>query len=54
MKSKPDGRKLRRFKSVSTRASYVVVDIDATSRFGMKMRIEIVGGNRKVANVSCL
>ena len=54
MKSKPDGRKLRRFKSVSTRASYVVADIDATSSFGMKMRIEKVGGNKKGVTVSCL
>ena len=55
MKSKPDGRKLRIFKSVSTRASYVVADIlDATSSFETKMRIEKVGGNRKGAIVSCL
>ena len=54
MKSKPDGGKLRRFKSVSTRASYVVADIDATSSFGTKMRIEKVGGNRKEVTVSCL
>ena len=54
LKSKPDGRKLRRFKSVGTRASYVVADIDATSSFGTKMRIEKVGGNRKGVTVSCL
>ena len=54
MRSKPDGRKLRRFKSVGTRASYVVADIDATSSFGTKMRIEIVGGKRKWVTVSCL
>ena len=44
----------QRFKSVGTRASYVVADIDATSSFGTKMRIEIVGGNRKGVTVSCL
>ena len=49
LKSKPDGGKLRRFKSVVTRASYVVVDIDATSSFGTKIRIEKVGGNRKLS-----
>ena len=54
MKSKPDGRKLRRFKSVATRASYVVADIDATSSFGTKMRIEKVEGKRKGVTVSCL
>ena len=54
MKSKPDGRKLRRFKSVGTRASYVVADIDATSNFGTKMMIEKGGGNRKEATASCL
>ena len=54
MKSKPDGRKLIRFKSLGTRASYVVADIDATSSFGTKMRIEKVGGNRKGVTVSCL
>ena len=43
MKSKPDGRKLRRFKSVGTRASYVFADIDATSSFGTNLRIEKVG-----------
>ena len=52
LKSKPDGGKLRRFKSVDTRASYVVADIDATSSFGTKMRIEKVGGNRKGVTVS--
>ena len=36
------------------RASEVVGDIDATSSFGAKMRIEKVGGNIKVATVSCL
>ena len=51
---KPDGGKLRRFKSVSKRASCVVADIDATSSFGTKMRIEKVGGKRKGANVSWL
>ena len=54
LKSKPDGGKLRRFKSVGTRASYVVADIDATSSLGAKMRIEIVRGNRKEATPSCL
>ena len=54
LKSKPDGGKLRRFKSVGTRASEVIVDIDASSSFGTKMRIEIVGGNRKGLTVSCL
>ena len=58
MKSKPDGRKFRRFKSVGTRASYVVADKDATSSFGTKMRIENVGGNRKgllsVASDTCV
>ena len=54
LKSKPDGGKLRRFKSVSKRASCVVADIDATSSFGTKMRIEIVGGNRKGVTVSYL
>ena len=42
MKSKPDGRKFRRFKEVGTRARYVVAYIDATSSFETKMRIEIV------------
>ena len=54
LESKPDGGKLRRFKSMGTRASYVVVDIDTTSSFGTKMRIEKVGGNRKGVNVSYL
>ena len=54
LKSKPDGRKLKRLKSVGTRASYVVADIDATSSFGTKMRIEKVGGNIKRVSVSCL
>ena len=54
LKSKPDGGKLRRSKSVGTRASYVVADIDATSSFRTKMRIEKVGGNRKGVTVSCL
>ena len=39
---------------MGTRASYVVVDIDATSSFGTKMRIEKVGGNRKGVTVSYL
>ena len=43
-KSKPDGEKLERFKSVGTRASQVVVHIEATTSFGAKMRIENVGG----------
>ena len=47
LKSKADGGKLRIFKNVGTRASYVVADIDATSTFGTKMSIEKVGGNRK-------
>ncbi|MPC59177.1 hypothetical protein E2C01_053193 [Portunus trituberculatus] len=46
--SKPDAQKLVRFKS------RVVVPIDATSTFGMKIKIEKVGGNRKEATVSCL
>ena len=54
LKSKPDGGKLRRFQSVGTRASYVVANIDATSSFGTKMRIEKVRGNRKGITVSCL
>lgn len=54
MKSKPDGRKFRRFKIVGTRASYVVAYIHATASFGAKMRIEIVGGNRIGAAVSSL
>ena len=54
LKSKPDGGKLRRLKSVGTRASYVIADIDATSSFGTKMRIERVRGKRKGATVSCL
>ena len=49
-----NSRKKRKFKSVGTRASYVVADIDATSSFGTKMRIEKVGGNRKGVTVSCL
>ncbi|MPD02140.1 hypothetical protein E2C01_097699 [Portunus trituberculatus] len=32
----------------------VVVYRDATSNFGVKMRIEKVGGNREGATVSCL
>ena len=54
LKSKPDGGKLKRSKSVGTRGSYVVADIDATSSFGTKMRIEKVGGNKKGVTVSCL
>ena len=54
MKSKPDGGKFRRFKIVGTRTSYVVAHICATSRFGSKMRIEIVGGDRIETAISCL
>ena len=54
LKTKPDGGKLRRFKSVGMRASYVVAFIDATYSFGTKMRIEKVGRNRKGVTVSCL
>ena len=46
IKSKPDGRKFGRVKIVGTRASDVVAYINATSSFGVKSRIEIVGGNR--------
>ena len=57
LRSKPIGGKLKRLKSVDTRASYVVADIDATSSFGTKMRIEKVGGNSKgllsVASDTC-
>ena len=38
VKSKPDGRKFRRFKGVGTRASYVVAYIDATASFKLKIR----------------
>ena len=54
MKSKPDGRKFGRVKIVGTRASDVVACINATSSFGVKSRIEIVGGNRIGAAVSSL
>ena len=54
LKSTPDGGKLKRFKNVVTRASFVVADINATSSFGTKIRIEKVGGNRKGVTVSCL
>ena len=43
VKSKPDGRTFRRFKSMGTRASYVVAYVDATTSFRSKMRIEKVG-----------
>ena len=39
---------------MGTRASYVVADIEGTSSFGTKMRIEKVGGNRKGTTVNCL
>ena len=39
---------------MGTRASYVVAYINTTSSFETKLRIEIVGGNRKGATVSCL
>ena len=54
MKSKPDGIKIRRFKSVGTRASYVVADIDATSSFGTKMRIEKEKLLLSVASDTCV
>ncbi len=37
---------------MGTRASDVVVYMDATSSFGLKFRIEIVGGNRIEVAVS--
>ena len=49
-----EGGKLERFKSVATRASHVVPQIDVTSTFGTKLRIEKVGGSKKGANLSCL
>ena len=50
IKSKTDGRIFGRVKVVGTRASDVVGYINANSSFGMKFRIEVVGGNRvKVA-----
>ena len=38
---------------MGTRASYVVTYIYATASFGLKLRIEKVGGNRKRTAVSC-
>ena len=38
---------------MSTRASYIVTYIYATSSFGLKLRIENVGGNRVRTAVSC-
>ena len=46
MESQPGGRKFRRFKIVGTRASNVITQICTTASFGLKMRIEKVGGNR--------
>ena len=54
VKSKPDGRKFRRFKGVGTRASYVVAYVDTTASFRSRMRIEKVGGKRVGAAVSSL
>ncbi|MPC84928.1 hypothetical protein E2C01_079682 [Portunus trituberculatus] len=39
---------------MSMRASQVIAHKDPTSSFGIKMRIEEVGGNRKRVTVSCL
>ena len=52
LKSKTDGGKFRRLKGWSTRASYVIAHIYATASFGLKIRIEKVGGNRKGVAVS--
>ena len=54
VKSKPDGRKFRRFKGVGTRASCVVAHEDATASFRSKMRIEKIGWNRVGTAVSNL
>ena len=42
LKSKPDGRKFRRFKGLGTRASDVIAYIDVTTSFGSKLIIEKV------------
>ena len=54
LKSKPDGRKFRRFKGVGTRASNVIAYVDATASFGLKLRIEKVRGNRIGTAISSL
>ena len=53
LKSKPDGGKLKRFKTVGRRASYVVTEIDTTSSFRTKMKIEVVFRGQAVINPLC-
>ena len=48
----PDDGKFGRFKSVGTRASNIIAHVYATASFGLKIRIEKVGGNRKGRAVS--
>ena len=53
-KSKPDGRKLRRFKFMGTRTRDITANISAAASFGSKSRIENVRGHRIGIAVSSL
>ncbi len=53
LESQPDGRKFGRKKVVDTRTRNIVAPIYTTASFGLKLRIDKVGGNRERTAVSC-
>ena len=53
-KFEPDARKFRRFKFGNTRDSKIVAHISTTASFGEEIRIEKVGGDRKLVAVCML
>lgn len=52
VESKVPGRKLKRIKETGSRASNVISNVEATSSFLQKCRIEKIGGGKRVPSLT--